>query len=776
MPMRPLTAAVLALALALAATASLGQATLPLPETPFPGKVGRTFRDSDPATYPAQPRPAPGAPNIVVVMLDDAGFGQFETFGGAVPSPGIAALAAEGLRFNRFHTAGICSPTRAALLTGRNPHRAGFGLVGELATGYDGYVGYLPRSTATVAEILRQHGYATAMFGKNHNTPNWEGGPAGPFNHWPTGFGFDYFYGFNGWGTSQWQPVLFENTRAVVPDRPAGYHLNADLADRAIAWARAVKSTDPKRPFFLYFATGATHSPHHAPAEWIAKFKGQFDRGWDAYRTATFRRQQTLGVVPKDARLTPRPANIPAWNSLTPEERSVAARQMEVFAAFGAYTDHEVGRMLGAVRSLPGAENTLVVYLAGDNGASAEGGVHGSLNEIAPMHGLEGQLRFTPEVLAELGGPRWDNNYATGWAWAMNTPFQYYKQLVSHLGATRNPMVVAWPGHVTDPGGLRSQFLDVTDVTPTLLDAAGIPVPASVNGVAQKSLDGRSFLSLLAGPAQGELRSTQYFEVFSNRAIYHDGWMASAPLAINPADPNRAQLDPDRATWELYDLAHDFSQARDLARQQPAKLRELQDLWWEEAARNDVLPLDWRAGERTVVASRPNPAAGRTHFTFYPGLMALPGAISPRTHNRSWTVAATGEFQSSDTGMLATQGGLTGGWALYLQGGELVFDYNLGLFAHYRVGGPLPAGARRLEARFEYDGRDGKPAGGGGTVTLLADGQTVGQGRLERTLPLAYSMTDGLDVGLDTGSPVSDRYEPPFRFSGRLAAVDVDLR
>ncbi len=770
-----LAAGLLAGTLSVGSAPALSQTVLPVTETLFPGKVGRTFKDSDPPIYPRQVRPPQGAPNIVVVVLDDAGFGQFHVFGGDVPSPSLDALAAEGLRFNRFHTAGICSPTRAALLTGRNSHRAGFGLVGELATGYDGYVGFLPRSTATVAEILRQNGYATAMFGKNHNTPNWEGGPAGPFNHWPTGFGFDYFYGFNGWGTSQWNPVLYENTRPVVPNRNPAYQLTADLADHAIEWARNEKSTDPSRPYFLYFATGATHSPHHAPPEWIAKFKGRFDAGWDRYREQTFKRQQALGVVPADAALTPRPGNIPAWDSLTPERRGIAARQMEVFAAYGAYADHEVGRMLNTVRNLPGAENTLVVYLVGDNGASAEGGVDGSLNEIAPANGLEGKLPFTTQVLAELGGPHWDNNFAMGWAWAMNTPFQYYKQVVSHLGATRNPLIVSWPGHYPDKGALRRQFLDVTDVAPTLFAAAGVATPSNVLGVPQKSMDGTSFLPVLADPGHAEIRQTQYFEVFANRAIYHKGWMASAPLAIDVSNPNRAQLDPDTVTWELYDLEHDFSEAHDLAAREPAKLREMQDLWWAEAARNEVLPLDWRAGERIMAAERPNPAAGRSHFTFYPGLMALPGAIAPRTLNRSWSVTASGTFEPGNTGILATQGGLTGGWAFYLMQGRVVFDYNFGLVAHYRVSAAMPSMARSLEARFTYDGKDGKPPGAGGTLALFADGRQVAEGRIDHTLAAVYSMTDGLDVGIDTGSPVSENYEPPFAFSGKLDAVNIDL-
>ena len=764
-----------ALTLLLVVTAAPAQSILPAPEPSFAGHIGRTYKESDPPVFPARPRPGADAPNIVVVMLDDVGFGQFSVFGGAVPSPNIEALAAQGLRFNRFHTAGICSPTRAALLTGRNPHRAGFGLVGELATGYPGYVGYLPRSTATVAEILRQHGYATAMFGKNHNTPNIEGGPAGPFDHWPAGFGFDYFYGFNGWGTSQWQPVLFENTRPVVLEPRPGYHLEADLADHAIRWARAVKGANPQQPYFLYLATGATHSPHHAPADWIAKFKGKFDAGWDRYREATFARQRALGVVPEDAHLTPRPANIPAWDSLSAERRAIAARQMEVFAAYGAYTDHEVGRVLQAVHELPGADNTLIFYLVGDNGASGEGDVEGSLVELAPSNGLANRIAWTPQVLAELGGPRWDNNYSIGWAWAMNTPFQYYKQVVSHLGAIRNPLVVSWPARIKDKGALRTQFLDVTDVMPTLLDAAGVQIPQSVNGTAQKSMDGVSALRVLLDPKVGEIRTTQYFEVFANRGLYDHGWFASAAINVYPARPDREQLDPDKVTWELYDLDHDFSQAHDLAAQQPAKLRQLQELWWAEAARNDVLPLDWRAGER-LAAGRVFNTSPRTHFTYYPGTMALPAAVAPRVQNRSWRVSASGAFTPKDAGMLATQGGLTGGWAFYLQGGRVVFDYNYGRVALYSLSAPLPARAERLDAKFAYEGKQGQPPGAGGTVTLLADGKPIGSGRVDHTLPVVFSVTDGLDVGLDLGSPVSDHYEPPFRYQGQLDSVTLDLQ
>jgi arylsulfatase A-like enzyme len=759
------------------AAASLAQAVLPPAESHFQGNTGRTWRDADPAKFPLPLAPPPGAPNIVIVLLDDVGFGQFSVFGGGVPSPNMEKLAAAGLSYIRFHTAGICSPTRAALLTGRNPHNVGFGLVGELATGYDGYVGSIPRSTATIAEVLRQHGYATAMFGKNHNTPNWEGGPAGPFNHWPTGQGFDYFYGFNGWGVSNWQPLLYENTRPVPPSTDPHYHLNADLVGRSIAWMRSVKSTNPDKPFFLYVAPGATHAPHHAPRDWIEKFKGQFDMGWDRYRQLTFERQKKLGVIPADTRLTARPGLIPAWDSLSAGQQRIDAHQMEVFAAFGAYTDYEIGRLLDAIASSPDADNTLILYVIGDNGASAEGGPDGGVNEIGAANGLQGLPKFTPDIVASLGGPKYNNHFAMGWAWAMNTPFKYYKQVVSHLGAIRNPLLVSWPARIKEKGGRRDQFLDVTDIAPTLLAAAGIDIPTSVNGTAQKPMDGMSMLDTFTDPHAPEHRVTQYFEVFANRGIYDHGWFASALLTADVGNPNRASLDPDRVVWELYDLRKDFSQAEDLAAAQPLRLQQLKDLWWAEAGKNNVLPLDWRAGERLVGALRPNPSRGRTHFVFYPGMVGLPESIAPNVHNRSWRIVARGKFSSRSAGMLITQGGMSGGWALYVQGGHVVFDYNYAevRYDHIVSTGTLPEDAMTIEARFAYDGKSGKDFGAGGTLSLWVDGKPIGAGHLDRTLSGLFSIIDGLDIGADYGSPVSDDYPFPFPFNGELKTVSIDL-
>lgn len=743
--------------------------TLPPPDQQFEGTVGRTFKDSTPPT-PYKPVEAPkGAPDMVVILLDDAGFGQYATFGGAIPSPALDTLARTGLRYNRFHTAGICSPTRAALLTGRNPHNAGVGIVTELSTGYDGYMGVIPQSTTPIARVLRDNGYATAMFGKNHNTPSAAAGAGGPYTHWPMAHGFDYFYGFNAWGTSQFQPLLFENTRAVPPSDKPDYHLTSDLADRAINWVHQTKSANPDRPYLLYIATGAVHAPHHAPREWIDRFKGKFDQGWDKYREEVFARQKKLGVIPADTKLTPRPAELPAWDSLTPEQQRINARQMEVFAGAAAHTDAEIKRVVDAVRAMPGGDNTLIVYIAGDNGASAEGAVHGTLNEIAPFSGLEAPP--TLESLATLGGPEYNNNYPAGWAWAVNTPFQYYKQVVSHLGATRNPLVISWPARINDKGGLRTHFANVTDIAPTLLAAAGVPAPTMVDGVAQKPMDGVSLMPTFASARTPEVRTRQYFEVFSNRAIYDNGWMASAKIA-NPWQPDRDGLNPDEVQWELYHLDKDFSQSTDLAAREPERLAVLREAWWDEAKRNNVLPLDWRAGSRLAGLHRPQVAGSHT---FHPGLVGLPEAAAPSIVNRSWSIIARGDFTPSDDGVLITQGGMTGGWAVRLEAGRLLFDYNLALIERYQVAADtaIPAGTKEITVRFDYDGKEGE-RGRGGTITLLADGKALGSGTLPRTLSGGFALHEGLDVGADYGSPAGD-YALPSRFTGALHSVSLNF-
>jgi arylsulfatase A-like enzyme len=501
--------------------------SLPRPDFHFPGNVGRTYLDSDPPQFP-QPVQAPkSAPNIVLILIDDAGFGQFSAFGGGVPSPTMDRLAAEGLRYNRFHTTALCSPTRAALITGRNHHSVATGVIQEAATGYDGYTCVLPRSAGTIGEVLRQNGYMTAWIGKNHNTPTWEASAAGPFDHWANGLGFDYFYGFNGGDMNHWNPVLFENRNLVPTSTDPNYYLTTDLADHAIAWARKVKSIAPDRPFFLYVAPGATHSPHQVPNDWIARFKGKFDMGWDKYREETLERQKKLGVVPPDTKLTTRSPGLPAWDSLEADQQRLYAHMMEVFAAYGAECDYEMGRIVDAVKAMPDGDDTIIIYMAGDNGASAEGGLEGSVNENLFFNGFSEKWQDNLKVIDELGGPKHFNHFPAAWAHAMDTPFQWTKQVASHFGGTRNPMIVSWSARIKDKGGLRSQFVHVIDVVPTLYEVIGITPPTELNGTPQKPIEGISFAYTFDDAKAKERHTTQYFELGSNRGLYHDGWMAS---------------------------------------------------------------------------------------------------------------------------------------------------------------------------------------------------------------------------------------------------------
>ena len=651
---------------------------LPRPDFHFPGVVGRTFPDSDPPQFPKPVAAPAGAPNIVLVLIDDAGFGQFSTFGGGVPSPTMDRLADEGLRFNRFHTTALCSPTRAALITGRNHHSTAFAGITELATGYDGYTCILPRSCGTIGEVLRQNGYMTAWIGKNHNTPTWETSAAGPFDRWANGLGFDYFYGFNAGDMNHWNPILFENRNLVPASTDPDYHLTTDLADKAIAWVRRRQGIAPDKPYFLYVATGATHAPHHTPKEWIEKFKGQFDDGWDAYREKTLDRQKKLGVVPPDTKLTERSKGLPAWDSLNADQKRLYARMMEVFAAYGAHCDHELGRVIDAVKALPDADNTLIVYIAGDNGASAEGGLEGSLCENMFFNGFSEKWEDNIKAIDELGGPKHFNHFPSSWAHAMNAPFQWTKQVASHFGGTRNPMIISWPDGIKDKGGLRDQFLHTIDIVPTLYEICGITQPTELNGIAQRPIEGVSFVSALDDADAEGRRTTQYFELGCNRGLYHKGWMASCPSFV-PWDPNRQEFDPDKAPWELYKVDEDFSQAKDLAKQYPEKLRELQDLWWVEASKYNVLPLDWRGTVRmnAELMGRPSLVRGRNTITYYPGVIGLPDGASPPMCNKSWTITADIELPDEATnGMIVTHGGLEGGYGLYLRDGVPTFVYN----------------------------------------------------------------------------------------------------
>jgi arylsulfatase len=752
---------------------------LPRPDFHFPGSVGRTYLDSDPPQFP-QPVQAPkGAPNVVLILIDDVGFGQFSTFGGGVPSPTMDKLAAEGLRYNRFHTTALCSPTRAALITGRNHHSAAFASIAEAATGYDGYTCVLPRNCGTVGEVLRQNGYMTAWLGKNHNTPAWETSAAGPFDRWANGLGFDYFYGFNSGDMNHWNPILYENRNLVPASTDANYHLTEDLADKSIAWVRKVKSISPDRPFFLYVAPGATHSPHHAPKDWIEKFKGKFDMGWDRYREETLDRQKKLGVVPPDTKLTERSPGLPAWDSLNADQKRLYAHMMEVFAAFGAHCDYHMGRIVDAVKQLPGAENTIFIYIAGDNGASAEGGLEGSVNENLFFNGFPEKWQDNLKAIDDLGGPKYFNHFPSAWAHAMDTPFQWTKQVASHFGGTRNPMIISWPGHIKDRGGLRSQFVHTIDIVPTLYELIGITPPAELNGVTQKPIEGISFAYTFDGAQARGRRTTQYFEMACNRGIYHDGWMASA-ISFEPWNPNRAGFDIDRQKWELYNIDEDFSQANDLAASNPQKLRELQDLWWAEAARYNVLPLDWRAVERlnAELMGRPSLGGDRKTLTYYPGQVGLPNEASPRILNKSWTLTADVEIPDGGAeGMIVTQGGLVGGYGLYVREGKPTFVYNYLELERPTITGKdaLPRGKVRLAVDFQYEGRDGE-RGKGATVTMTVNGDKVAEGHLERTIPIQVSLGEGLDVGMDVGSPVDFTYKLPFKFTGKIEKVTVELK
>jgi arylsulfatase A-like enzyme len=758
-----------------------GAAAVPQPTPPFGGRIGRVVQESAP-DFPREPTAPEGAPNVVLIMLDDVGFAQTGTFGGLTPTPNLDALAGQGLRYTRFHTTALCSPTRASLLTGRTPHAAGTGVVADMAGGYPGYTSVIPRETGTIAQVLQGNGYSTAWFGKNHNVPEWQSSAVGPFDRWPRGMGFDYFLGFVGGDTSQWDPALVENTSLFeMPPEQRGTHLTSFLADRAIGWMRQHRAIAPQRPFFLYFVPGATHSPHHAPRDWVDRFRGQFDMGWDRYREMAFERQRQLGVVPPDARLTPRPDSLPAWDSLPADQRRLAARMMEVMAGFTAHTDAEVGRVIASLDTLGVRDNTLVVFIVGDNGASAEGGVAGVVNEMRTFNALPPEdLQENLRIIDEIGGPLHHNNFPAGWGWAMNTPFPWTKQVASHLGGTRNPVVISWPRRITDRGGVRTQFHHVSDVMPTILEAVNLRMPQTIDGVQQRPLDGISMaytFDRANADAPGR-RTTQVFEMMLNRAIYHDGWMASArwrtPWATTPrTDPIEAQ------EWELYHLDQDFSQSENLAAREPARLRQLQELWWVEAARNNILPLDNRLFERFDPRNRPSLVAGRTSFTYFPGIERLPQGAAPDLKNRSFTITAEVDIPANGgEGMIINQGGRWGGWGIYFdRGGRLTYLQNFVGTARYAVttAQPVAPGRRIIRLDFDYDGGG---MGRGATARLSVDGTPAGEGRIERTVPINWSLDEGLDVGLDHGTPLTEDYAQrlPFRFNGRIAQVTIDLR
>lgn len=761
-------------------SATWGQQMLPRPEEPFAGKIGLTYKDSTPVKPELKIPENFGikdAPNILLVLVDDAGFGQTSAFGGSIPTPTLERIAENGLRYTRFHTTALCSPTRAAILTGRNHHSVGSGTIGETGTGFPGYTGIIPKSAATFAEILREYGYENAWFGKNHNVPDWETSLVGPFDRWADGLGFDYFYGFVGGDTDQFSPALVENKKRLeapeTNEDGSPYHLSTDLADHAIRTIRAAKAVAPQRPFFVYFATGATHAPHQVPQEWIDKFKGKFDMGWDKYRKETFARQKEKGIIPQDAKLTPRPDSLPAWDSLPEDQQRVYARMMEIFAAFTGHTDHEVGRVVDAIDQLGELDNTIVIYLFGDNGSSAEGGLDGLLNEMTFFNGIPEPLDEKLAALGTLGGPEHYNHFPAAWAWAMDTPFQWTKQIASHFGGTRTGLAISWPKGIKTCGEIRDQFHHVIDIAPTILELVGIEAPAEFDGVAQKPIEGISMAYTFDDADAPDRRTTQYFEMIGNQGIYHDGWMASAIRGVPWLSENEPG-DLLDMSWELYHVDRDFTQANDLAQENPEKVKELVKLFFAEAAKYNVLPLDDRKTERLDVANRPSLTEGRKSFT-YPNLLRIPEGASPDLKHRSHTITADVVIpEDGAEGVLFTQGGRFAGFGLFVNDGKLVYHYNLAGVERFNIESDddVPTGTVALKAVYKTDAD--KPFAGA-DVTLYANDKPIGKGRVEKSLPNRVTLDETTDFGFDTGTPVTEDYQTPFKFTGTLNAVTIDL-
>jgi arylsulfatase len=755
--------------------------SLPIPDPEHDGVPPLDARDPAAAFPPIEPLvPPAGAPNVLLVLLDDVGFGASSAFGGPCATPTAERLAGGGLKFNRFHTTALCAPTRQALLTGRNHHSAGMGSIPELATSAPGYTSMRPKSCAPLAEILKLNGYSTAQFGKCHEVPVWQTSPMGPFDAWPTGGGgFEYFFGFLGGETNQYYPALYEGTSAVEQDRTPGegYHFTEDMTDRAIAWVRRQRSLTPDKPFFVYFAPGATHAPHHVPAEWAARYAGRFDEGWDVLRERTLARQKELGVVPPETELTPRHEEIPAWDEMPDGLKPVLARQMEIYAGFLEHTDHHVGRLVDALEDLGVLEDTLVYYIVGDNGASAEGTINGSFNENIIFNGayeLE-TAEFMAARIDRFGTPEAYNHFAVGWAHAMDTPYQWTKQVASHWGGTRNGTIVHWPRGFAARGEVRQQFHHVVDVAPTVLEAARLPEPASVHGIAQKPIEGVSMLYAFDDAAAPDRRETQYFEMFCNRGIHHRGWTAVTRHSTPWVVEELPALDAD--VWELYDTTTDWSQAHDLAAEMPDKLAELKRLWLEEARRHDVLPLDDRRIERfnPDLAGRPQLVRGSSQLLFG-GMGRLTESSVINVKNKSHAVTAELEVpEGGAAGVIVAQGGAFGGWVLYVKDERVRYCHNFLGLQRFTVEGDrgVPPGTHQVRMELDYAGGG---LGKGATVRLYVDGDQVGEGGIAATVPLIFSADETTEVGQDAGSPVGDDYPAgQSRFTGAVNWVQIDV-
>jgi arylsulfatase A-like enzyme len=768
------------------ATVTLDGKQLP-PEPPkFDGVIKEDAKDSKPY-WPPSVAPPKGAPNVLLIMTDDQGYGVSGTFGGVIPTPSMDRIAKAGLRYTEFHSTALCSPTRAALITGRNHHSVGYGVIGEMSTGYPGYDSVIGPESATIGTILRDNGYATSWFGKNHNTPTYLYSAAGPFDQWPVGMGFQYFYGFMGGETDQWTPYLYRNTTQIFPwiGKP-GYNLTTDMADEAISYVNGLNAAAPDTPFFLYYVPGGTHSPHQPKKEWIEKFKGKFDMGWEKMRDQIFANQKRLGVIPANTQLTPWPDSLPKWDSLSFVQKKLYAREAEVFAAYAAYTDNEIGRVIQTVEDMGKLDNTLIIYISGDNGTSAEGTLEGTPNQMTAYNGI---LKL-PETELMLHYEDWGSektypHMSVAWSWAFDTPFKWTKQVASHFGGTRQGMAISWPGHITDAGGIRTQFHHIIDIVPTILEAAGIQAPATVNGITQKPIEGVSmaytFDNINANAPSK--RDTQYFEMFANRGIYHDGWYACTTPPVPPWLLGTAKLpEINDYKWELYNIADDYSQYNDVADKNPDKLHELQALFLAEAGKYQVLPLDNSILPR-LVTQRPSATAGRTVFTYSGENAGIPDGNAPSILNKDYTITAEVTVPKGGAeGMIATLGGRFGGYALYLLKGKPVFVYNLLDLERYRweggVGGrdlfsdALKPGKHTILFDFKYNGPG---PGKGGTGVLTVDGKLVAAKTIPHTIPFLMAIDETFDIGSDTRTAVDDSYKPPFRFTGKIDKLTYKL-
>jgi arylsulfatase len=761
------------------ATTTIDGKQLPPPDPKFGGVIKDSAVNSKPY-WPPTIVPPKGAPNVLLIMTDDQGYGVCSTFGGVIPTPALDRIAKAGLRYTQFHSTALCSPTRAALITGRNHHSSGFGVISEQATGYPGYDSIITKDKATVGEILKENGYATSWFGKNHNTPTYLYSLAGPFDQWPSGMGFEYFYGFMGGETNQWTPYLFRDHTAIFPwiGKP-GYNLITDMADEAVKYLTELNAAAPEKPFFLYYVPGGTHAPHHPTPEWIAKMKGKFDMGWNELRDQIFANQKKLGVIPPNTELTPWPDLLPKWDTLNPTQKKVYAHQAEIFGAYAAYTDHEIGRVIQTVEDLGKLDNTLIIYISGDNGTSAEGSAIGTTFDLAAIQGIDmpvdAQLKFYNVLGSDLTTP----HMSVAWSWAFDTPFKWTKQIASYFGGTRQGMAISWPGHIKDVGGIRPQFHHIIDIAPTILEVAGIQAPATVNGIAQKPIEGISMAYTFdsANANAPSKRDTQYFEMFGNRALYNDGWIATTVPPQPPWLMGTVKM-PDVLTgykWELYNIADDFSETNDLGAKNPDKLKELQGLFMDEARKYQVLPLDNSILER-ILAPRPSATAGRTEFTYASEVSGLPDGSAPNLLTKSFSITAEVEIPKGGAeGMLNTLGGRFGGYGLYLVKGKPVFTYNLLALEKFRWAGPqaLTPGKHTILFDFKYDGPG---LAKGGTGVLSVDGKEVARKAIPHTVPALFTIDESFDVGVDTRTGVDDKdYKPPFRFTGKLDKLTIKL-